>query len=379
VTDASRLGLDAAELERFGLADTSLPAARDTLELVRFVLERGASHDEVVDALETGTLGPLALELTLCRDGEARPFRDAIAHAGGEPDSAAVFWQLLGFGDPVASRVRLYEGEARTLQLLSGAGRDLLGEEAITQLARVIGGSLAAIGEAVVDSFRIRVETPQLSAGVAYSDVVRDFSDAAATVFPALREAIDVILRRHVISVARGLWAVDDEQTAVTRERAVGFADLVGYTERTRSLAPGRLAAALERFGALVAQAVGRHGARLVKLIGDEAMFVAAEPRAAAAVALDLVEQFEADPELPPIRVGVACGPVVALHGDYYGDVVNLAARLVQAAQPSEVLTSETVASQLRDTFQVDSLPRRELKGFEPDVATYRLAGPSHG
>jgi class 3 adenylate cyclase len=88
----------------------------------------------------------------------------------------------------------------------------------------------------------------------------------------------------------------------------------------------------------LVWDQVNVAGGRVVKLIGDEAMFMVEDPLAACALASAMVERSP-----HPVRVGLACGPAVALHGDYYGPTVNLAARLVTAASPSTVVVSGEV------------------------------------
>lgn len=65
-------------------------------------------------------------------------------------------------------------------------------------------------------------------------------------------------------------------------------------------------------------------GGRVVKLIGDEVMFVHADAGAACGIAKELIEHSGHH-----VRVGVGHGSMVAMHGDFYGAVVNLAARLV--------------------------------------------------
>ena len=46
---------------------------------------------------------------------------------------------------------------------------------------------------------------------------------------------------------------------------------------------------------------------------------------------------------LPPAHVGLHAGPIVIQEGDYYGQTVNLAARIADYARPGEVLVSESV------------------------------------
>ncbi len=59
-------------------------------------------------------------------------------------------------------------------------------------------------------------------------------------------------------------------------------------------------------------QALGfRHGGTVIKNLGDEVLFVAADPRAAAEIALTLLERADSEYLLPPLHAGLAYGPVL--------------------------------------------------------------------
>jgi adenylate cyclase len=158
---------------------------------------------------------------------------------------------------------------------------------------------------------------------------------------------------------------------AVTVERSVGFVDLVGSTELVTSISVADLARLVEEFEQLVWDTVTRAGGRVVKLIGDEAMFVVDAAVDACSAALSLIESSP-----HPARVGLAHGPVVALRGDYYGGVVNLAARLVAAAPASTVLASSEVQSEAKDSFSFERFDTGPLRGFNADVLAYRVHRP---
>jgi adenylate cyclase len=110
-----------------------------------------------------------------------------------------------------------------------------------------------------------------------------------------------------------------------------------------------------------------------VKLIGDEAMFVVDTGVKACELALELTRALRADPQLPQVRIGLAAGPVVAHHGDYYGDVVNLAARLAKVAAPGEVLISKAVADYLPGDIECEAAEMPPLKGYDEGVEVFRL------
>jgi adenylate cyclase len=339
----------------------------DARQLVSYLAEQGASREELEDAARTGTLGPLGLELALRPPGERLPFPEAARQAGLEVDDAAALWRAFGFPDPVDPPQRLTTRQVEALQVVAGMSRSLLGPDTTLQLARGIGSAMAQLAEAIVDAFRLQVEVPRQDQGETYSQVAKDYGEMSSVMIPALTAALGEILTGHLLAVARSGWAMDEQRTAVTRDLAIGFADLVDYTRSARAATPAELAAAIGRFESLAGEVVARHGGRVVKLIGDEVMFAAENSEAAARTAFELIDALAQDPQMPLVRVGLAAGPVISHQGDYFGEVVNLAARLVKAAEPGEVLSS-----QLADGAERIDLP--PLKGFDEPVPVYRLA-----
>ena len=115
---------------------------------------------------------------------------------------------------------------------------------------------------------------------------------------------------------------------------AVGFADMVGFTMLSQHLSDRELAAVVSRFEELAHDIVTSMGGRVVKMIGDEAMFVVSSAADAARIGLALAEAYADDDLLSDVRVALAIGPVLVQDGDFYGPVVNLASRLVGDRQP---------------------------------------------
>ena len=72
----------------------------------------------------------------------------------------------------------------------------------------------------------------------------------------------------------------------------------------------------------------------------------------------------------------MAYGSVLARGGDFYGPIVNIAARLTALAEPGEVLVTGEVrdAAGPADVGQFDPAGRRALKGFATPVETFSLA-----
>jgi class 3 adenylate cyclase len=68
---------------------------------------------------------------------------------------------------------------------------------------------------------------------------------------------------------------------------------------------------------------------------------------------------------LPPAHVGLHAGPVLFQQGDYFGQTVNLAARIAEYARPNEVLVSQAVVDAAGDGHaSFSDIGRVELKGI---------------
>jgi class 3 adenylate cyclase len=114
---------------------------------------------------------------------------------------------------------------------------------------------------------------------------------------------------------------------------------------------------------------------RVVKFIGDEVMWVSPTAELLATAARDLVEHPKAREAGLQVRAGLGFGESLAINGDYFGNVINLAARLVAAARPGQVLASQAVRDELPDWDATVQEPLT-LKGFDAPVTAYDLHGP---
>ena len=72
------------------------------------------------------------------------------------------------------------------------------------------------------------------------------------------------------------------------------------------------------------------------------------------------------------VRAGLGYGQIVAINGDYFGNAVNLAARLVAAAAPGQILAAADIHELLPQWPAVVQEPL-QLKGFDAPVIAYEL------
>src|SRR4051812_39425700 len=153
------------------------------------------------------------------------------------------------------------------------------------------------------------------------------------------------------------------------------FADLAGYTALTERRGDHAAAAVASEFRRTMSDLVRRHGAFEVKSLGDGMMVWAADAGAATALAANVVAEVGTRPDLLPVRVGVHTGPAVARGCDWYGNAVNVAARLASEARPNEALVSAATREACcgRLERRLESPRALSLRGLERPVATFRL------
>jgi class 3 adenylate cyclase len=200
---------------------------------------------------------------------------------------------------------------------------------------------------------------------------------AIAEFIPRLGALIDVVHRHHLASARTHFEGVIRDTTASVL-CGIGFADLSGFTVLTQALTPAELSELLNGFAGAVSDVVHAHGGRVVKFIGDEVMWVSASPEQLAKAAVDLVEHPQAREEGLQVRAGLAYGTALAINGDYFGNPVNLAARLVAAAAPGQILADCALHDQLPDWPTLAHGPLT-LKGFEAPVPAFELCGSEDG
>jgi adenylate cyclase len=103
-------------------------------------------------------------------------------------------------------------------------------------------------------------------------------------------------------------------------------------------------------------------------------MFVTTDATAACTVALELAERVERHAVLSRLRGGLAAGPLVRGYGDYYGPIVNTAARAAKLADPGTVLVTDVVRDRAQsDELSFEPFGEHVLRGFDASVALFEL------
>jgi class 3 adenylate cyclase len=205
---------------------------------------------------------------------------------------------------------------------------------------------------------------------------VRDAASAGeVTALPGFRRQFGADVLRTGLSVSAG-------------RLAFLFSDLVGSTALYGEI--GDAAAfrlVQEHFDALL-PILGRHGGSLVKTIGDAVMAVFTDDRAAVRAGLEMLREFEdfrarsATHALTHLKLGVHSGPAYAVRAndtlDYFGQTVNVAARVQGEAGPGELVTDDRTVRELLKSGGLDGIDvgapyAARLKGVSGTLSLIRL------
>jgi adenylate cyclase len=328
------------------------PTIREALE------NDGLDPEQITRAEADGTLPLVAVERLVIADEPKYTVREAAAQTNRPEEEIAHFWRALGFPDPHEDDRVFTEHD---LDMLKTAAliieEHVVDPEVALQMARVIGSALSRVASAQVSALADRALS---EAGQPVGEEPLELR--ASVLLEAMPEIIEYVWRRHLQDEARRriLQVGAGGDTPV----AIGFADLVGFTALSQQVPDDELARVVARFESVAYDIVHARGGRVIKMIGDEVMFMVDDPRAAAEIALDLAETYRHDEALSDVRVGLARGAVIEQDGDVFGPVVNLAHRIVSIAYPGSVVVSPDIHAALEDdeSFDFRSLRSHTLK-----------------
>ncbi len=348
------------------------PMARDA-EAVRGIIQRlldsGWTPEAIVDATRESNLAQVASDANLHTEPEYTMVQ--AAEMLGVPVAALDrLRRTSGLAPRPFDEPAFTEAEVRAFGAM-GQGRELFTQAEANHFTRVLGSSMARIADAAVSMFLIDVEGPVLEAGGTDLDVVR-LNEQALVALDSVTASLDPLLRMHLEdAVHRSRQArLPGDDPNISR-LAVGFIDLVGFTAFSEQSSVAEIGRLVREFEDTAYDLVADHGGRVVKLIGDEVMFVAADPEAACTTAMGLIAEYRGQHVTP--RGGLAYGELLTRGGDYYGPIVNLASRIGDLAVPCELLATPELADRC-PSRSFEPAGRRQLKGFTDPVPLVSLS-----
>jgi adenylate cyclase len=154
---------------------------------------------------------------------------------------------------------------------------------------------------------------------------------------------------------------MENRQTGgVTCNVGILFADVTGSTRIYELLGDQRGLAVINSCIGAALDATQTEGGAAVRTIGDELMAVFPTPSSALSAALAMQRRMEVLPVVPlegrsfkaALRIGLHFGKAVKVQDDYFGDTVNVAARVVSLAKARQILTTGEVLDLLPAELQ---------------------------
>lgn len=339
----------------------------------QYLLAAGASEEEIDRVSDEDALFTLAGDLVRRRDIAWMPIEDVAAAAGVSIEDVERYRLLVGLP---ARESLVPEWTVYGLESYRVAA-SLIGDDATRAWFRVLAASAATVAAAAT-AMALNDGTPKLrELDLPPVDTLQILEAMVIEMITRTPREWNHLFRQHLLLSARRGRA---EHEAELSRVAVAFVDLIDSTQWAERVPRSRQSAALSRFEEAAWSAASAHGARLVKLIGDEAMLVATDPRQALEAAADICAMADADPDLPPARGAVGYGPVYARGGDYFGTLVNVVARSVKVARPGSLVASPEVVAGLGDSeFTCGSPERHTLRGIEQPVQLIPVAARDAG
>jgi adenylate cyclase len=384
---ASRAGTDVAMVRRLrhlgivpadaGFDDNLVPRVRLAVQLERSGVSLEALAQSIADGdlsiefFDRTFLRPVGMLDTTYRDlaaelGTSEAFGEAVQLALGVPALAGPSW--------------VREDDAKTMKALAQLVELGIDEAVMISLFQIMADNLRKMARAASEMWGAGVKQPLLEEGKSHRELLGARSVNSAE-FQELGEQITLHLWSRFLEeeIFRGTietleMALEETGAVGTRDDqppAIVFLDLTAFTHLTDSEGDEVAADGARHLVDVVRRTTVRWGGTLVKMLGDGAMLHFRDPTAAVRCSLALADDI-ADAGLPPSRFGVNAGPLIVRDVDFFGQTVNVAARLVDYARPGEVLiTAEVVAAAHADDLRFTEIGPVSLKGLASPVTVF--------
>jgi class 3 adenylate cyclase len=392
----SETGADPQRVEwltRIGVLHPRTPGAYTTgdvfrVKMMESLLEAGFTTEQIEAAVKEARLNLQHVDRYVFREPGPRSARTFAEFAAGlGPDAPRLLrgtYQLFGLSEPDADS-HLPVDEEDLLRTFLEVWRNGSDPDAPLRAARLLGDGTRTATAGWADLLYEQIARPAAERWLRkeVEEYPREAVNAAADLFNLLPRLSDWLIQRFIEkSVTEGI-AESFEEVLASRglgpqpeppdPPAVLFVDVSGYTTVTEQRGDDAAVAIATALQHRAGQTAAARGGRVVKLLGDGAMLLFRQARAAVDAAAELVRTLGADLGLP-VHAGLHVGRVIERDRDLYGRTVNLASRVANAAGPGEVLVTDAVARvaglEPERMEEIDPVP---LKGVGEPVRLFRI------
>ncbi len=360
--------------------DQFTPGDVRRVRMARSLEDAGMELDGVAAAIESGDISLDFLDAPSYERFAAlapETFRQVSDRTGIPLELLTVVREAIGMGEPSPDD-QLREDEMAIvpfieLQLAAG-----FRPAAIERLLRVDGEATRRITETEAAWWNSEVIEPALASGKGFAEIADP--ELANRISPLAEQAVLAMYHAqqarawtaNLIDGFEDLLAKAGIHSRLERLPAICFLDITGYTRLTQERGDDAAAELASTLARLVQRRSVQRGGKPIKWLGDGVMFYFDDPGPGVRAALEMVDDL-AGAGLPPAHVGVHAGPVLFQGGDYFGQTVNLSARIADFARAGEVLVSQAVADASREQdIEFADVGPVELKGMSGTVHLLR-------
>jgi adenylate cyclase len=237
---------------------------------------------------------------------------------------------------------------AELFELVAAAKAAGADDELITRVVRATADSLRHIIDAQRDFVDVTLLEPAAAASATPTEMLSITAPTRRRYRELGRRSVELLFDRFVDEstfqqvVELMETELGEHRVAEGAEPAIAFIDLSGYTRLAEEAGDDEAAAQASRFIVAVEAAASETGGRLVKVLGDGVMMHFGDSNSAIRAAISVLSRVQSQ-GLPAARAGINAGPMVRRDGDYFGSVVNLAARAADYARAHEILVTQDV------------------------------------
>jgi adenylate cyclase len=237
---------------------------------------------------------------------------------------------------------------AELFELVGAAKAHGADDDLLIRVVRATAESLRHIIDAQRDFIDVSLLEPAAAAGATPSEMLSITAPTRRRYRELGRRSVELLFDRfvdestfqHIVEMME--TELGEQRVVAGAAQAIAFIDLSGYTRLAEEAGDDEAAAQAARFTAMVEAAASETGGRLVKVLGDGVMMHFGDSDAAIRAAISVLSRVQAH-GLPAARAGINAGPMVRRDGDYFGSVVNLAARAADYARAHEILVTQEV------------------------------------
>jgi adenylate cyclase len=356
----------------------SLEDAGIPVEDVASAIRRGALSLDFLDAASYERLAHLAAE----------SFQQVSDRTGIPLELLTVVREAAGMAQP-SPEDRLREDEMAVVRFIELQLAEGFRPAAIERVLRVQGDGTRRIADQEAAWWASEVMEPAIVADRGAQGISN--ADLADRIAPVTEQAVLAMYHLHqarawTANIIEGFEVLMERagiRSRLARLPAICFLDVTGYTRLTQERGDDAAAELATTVARLVQRTSVQHGGKPIKWLGDGVMFYFSDPGPGVRAALEMVHGL-AGAGLPPAHVGLHAGPVLFQEGDYFGQTVNLSARIADYARQGEVLVSKAVAEAPQEKgIAFDDIGPVELKGVSGTVHLLRAhlvsASRNHG